>query len=507
MWNEQPPAVSSELLSEILNGFSIEDAIFHVFTFIRSRLPVRDILFFVTDRNRKILHLMIEYHEDFYNRTTFSKAMPEIVSWEALENSTASWRENCLLVNEANAGPDSASRLRDYLAQFPCTLASAILMNLRINREGNAFHGMIFGAAEQDALTDRHLDFLLELTPYLRQLTEAFLLSSPDPHLLLTAEGPLPTSPESLLRRCPGLGRVMELVDMVAPISSTVLVMGPTGTGKELVAETIHALSASHRGPLVKVNCGAIPDTLIDSELFGYDKGAFTGAVSARKGYFEQAEGGTIYLDEVGELSPSAQVRLLRVLESQEIRRLGSERRIPIHVRVIAATHRDLWDMVRHKQFREDLCYRLFVFPIALPALEKRPQDIPVIVDYFYKYYIQKFNISPPPILTHTVVRHLMTLPWPGNVRQLRYAVERAVILSLGTRSGVVRFDHDPLLNVTRTRERANPDMKETILRALGEAGGKIQGKNSAADILNLHPATLRSRMRALGIPLPRDRA
>lgn len=207
-------------------------------------------------------------------------------------------------------------------------------------------------------------------------------------------------SPEALLRRCPGLKREMRQVDIVAPRNSTVLIQGPSGSGKELVAETIHSLSPRAERPLIKVNCGAIPPTLLDSELFGHEKGAFTGAASAHAGYFEQARGGTLYLDEIGELELPVQVRLLRVLESREIRRVGGTRRIPVDVRIIAATHRNLEEMVRDGRFREDLWYRLCVYPLDIPALAHRPGDIPVLASHFYTVYAREMEASSPPVLS-----------------------------------------------------------------------------------------------------------
>lgn len=250
------------------------------------------------------------------------------------------------------------------------------------------------------------------------------------------------TSGRDKLFVCSGLTSVRNLVEQVAPCASTVLIMGETGAGKESVADAIHELSPRREGPLVKVNCGAIPETLLDSELFGHEKGAFTGAVNARRGYFEAAQGGTIVLDEIGEMSLPAQVRLLRVLESGSISRVGNAQSMQVDVRVIASTHADLRQKVREGSFRKDLWYRLSVFPIRVPPLRERKEDIPTLLRHFLHTKSRQFELSETVRVPDGELARLYAHDWPGNVRELEHVVERAMILARG-RSGALHFEID----------------------------------------------------------------
>ncbi|MBE9574080.1 MAG: sigma-54-dependent Fis family transcriptional regulator, partial [Proteobacteria bacterium] len=229
-----------------------------------------------------------------------------------------------------------------------------------------------------------------------------------------------------------GLRGVMEMVRQVAPLSSPVLLSGETGTGKEVIAGAVHNLSPRKDGPFITVNCGAIPENLMDSELFGHEKGAFTGAISRKRGRFERAHGGTIFLDEVGELQLEAQVRLLRVLQEKEIERVGGTEPIKVDIRVIAATNSDLEVMIRDRKFREDLYFRLKVFPIAIPPLRDRKGDISSLVQHFMQKKSREMGLVDMPTLEPGALARLMAYPWPGNVRELENAVERALILSRG---------------------------------------------------------------------------
>ena len=235
-----------------------------------------------------------------------------------------------------------------------------------------------------------------------------------------------------LVGRGPAMQKVFALIQTISQVDSTVVVLGETGTGKELVARELHALSERRAKPFVAVACGALPETLLESELFGHDRGAFTGATRARPGKFEAAQGGTIFLDEIGDISPAVQLRLLRVLQEKEIERLGETRPTKVDVRVVSATHRDLEALTREGKFREDLFYRLHVLPVRIPPLRERPEDIPLLAAHFLARFAERFR-KPLAGIAPAALQALVAYPWPGNVRELEHAIERAVIMSAGT--------------------------------------------------------------------------
>lgn len=309
-----------------------------------------------------------------------------------------------------------------------------------------------------------------------------------------------------------GLKAVMEQVLKVAPLSSPVLLFGETGTGKELIANAVHNFSPRHAGPLIKVNCGAIPDTLIDSELFGHEKGAFTGAISQQRGRFERADAGTIFLDEVSELPLNAQVRLLRVLQEKEIERVGGSQHVKVDVRIISATNQDLRKLVSQGLFRDDLYYRLCVFPINIPPLRERRQDIPALVEYFMRTKTKEIGLRFIPSLAPGTNDRLMDYDWPGNVRELSNAIERAIIVNEGkplTFEDIVGFQGDRDQEDFGQQEHTahltlNSVEAAAIRKVLAATGGRIEGDKGAADLLGMKPGTLRHRMRKLGIPFGR---
>ncbi len=309
-----------------------------------------------------------------------------------------------------------------------------------------------------------------------------------------------------------GLRHVMEMVNQVAKLDSPVLLLGETGVGKGMIANAIHYHSARKEAPLVQVNCGAIPESLVDSELFGHEKGAFTGAVSQKKGRFERAHRGTIFLDEIGELPAPAQVRLLHVVQEKTIERVGGTEPIPVDVRIISATHRDLEGMVRSAKFREDLWFRLNVFPIHIPPLRHRTEDIPALVYHFIEKKSAELRLKDKPDLSPDALKQLCAHRWPGNVRELENTVERALIQYRG---GLLRFDladldrqetadesrYNPLKDPAGNRPMTLDQMNALhIRRVLAAAGGKISGPGGAAELLDIHPNTLRKRMDKLGI-------
>jgi transcriptional regulator with GAF, ATPase, and Fis domain len=310
-----------------------------------------------------------------------------------------------------------------------------------------------------------------------------------------------------------GLKEVMEMVREVAPLDSPVLLQGETGVGKEIIANAIHSLSRRKNGAFIQVNCGAIPETLIDSELFGHEKGAFTGAISQKRGCFERADGGTIFLDEVGELPLQAQVRMLRVLQDKNIHRVGGTGQIKVDIRIIAATHQNLHEMVKKRLFRDDLWFRLNVFPIAIPPLRNRKEDIPALVDHFVEKKSKELQMHLLPRLAPGAMAPLMGYAWPGNVRELENVIERALILSKGrplTFDNIVWPDdnEDHVKLTTRKDDFSNLDdaVSKHIQQALEMTKGKIHGSAGAAQLLGINPSTLRHRMRKLGIPHGRQK-
>jgi DNA-binding NtrC family response regulator len=311
------------------------------------------------------------------------------------------------------------------------------------------------------------------------------------------------------------LRKVLHQAEQVAPLNTTVSIFGETGTGKELLAHAIHKLSPRCNHALVKLNCAALPGTLIESELFGHEKGAFTGADARRSGRFEIADGGTIFLDEVGELPLDLQAKLLRVLEEGEFERVGGSRTIKVDVRVIAATNRNLEEAVRKGIFRSDLYYRLSIFPITLPPLRERKEDIPILVNHLVKQLSKKLGKTIDAIPQDTVAK-LRNYPWPGNVRELRNVIERAVIITQGSKLRVIDdLDSQALELELHEQSAAFADLVQAgetleqteynvILRTLQNVHWKVEGPGGAAELLNLHPSTLRSKMRKLGIERPR---
>lgn len=306
-----------------------------------------------------------------------------------------------------------------------------------------------------------------------------------------------------------GLRNVMEMVHQVAPLNNTVLLLGETGTGKELIANAIHFSSPRKDGPFIKVNCGALPENLIDSELFGHERGAFTGAVAESRGRFERADGGTIFLDEIGELPPTAQVRLLRVLQNREVERVGGKRAIPVNIRVITATHRNLQNMITEGSFREDLWYRLSGFPIIVPPVRQRKEDVPALTRHFVAAKSRELGMSTPPSIAPGALLRLMEYDWPGNVRELENLVERELIRYRG---GQLTFESIQPNEQARSNTVADREsspifpmkLDEVIAKHIREVltftKGKIHGPGGAAELLGTNPTTLRWRLDKLGI-------
>jgi len=329
---------------------------------------------------------------------------------------------------------------------------------------------------------------------------------------------------ETVIGADSGLKGVMEMVRQVAPLPSPVLLLGETGTGKEIIANTIHRLSPRRNGPFIKINCGAIPENLVDSELFGHEKGAFTGALSKKLGRFERADQGTIFLDEIGELQPDVQVRLLRILQDKKLERVGGTEPVEVDIRIIAATHRKLDEMVKENDFREDLYFRIMVFPILIPPLRDRKSDIALLVQHFIISKYRGIGLTDMPVLAPEALNQCASYNWPGNVRELENVVERALILNGGEPLSFPELDgtpgdllsgneknleaensSSPLNGLASKRHPALDEMvKNHIQDTMKMTGGRVEGEKGAAKLLKLNPATLRKKMKKLGIPFGR---
>lgn len=414
------------------------------------------------------------------------------------------------IINDPDLDPlVSGTMLRSF------GMSDSSLLVMRLMVEEKYLGNVVLRVAGKGRYTERHA----RLLALLREPFSIAMANVLEHHVILRLKDALADENEYLQRKLfhpedsavvgatGGLGGVMELVKRVAPLDSQVLLLGETGVGKDVVARAIHRLSRRHAEPFVKVNCGAIADTLLDSELFGHERGAFTGAMAQRRGYFERADRGTIFLDEIGELTPSGQVRMLRVLQYKEVQRVGGSTPVPVNVRVIAATNRNLDEMVKEGEFREDLWFRLNVFPIEVPPLRRRKGDIPGLVEHFIRGKWKELRLPGPPGLVPGAMKRLQSYDWPGNVRELENVVERALILSRGE---PLRFDSIPGPASSESPRKGdagdNPpvpldeviaDHIRSVLRA---THGKVHGPDGAARLLGVNPSTLRSRMEKLGI-------
>lgn len=519
-----------EFTFRICCSLNIGEALWDCLLYVRTTIPADELMLTVYDPSLGALEVVAQANEKEFNMGSDRVHMPAEVRKE-LED--VEHYRRVRIVNDVS---------RDLIMQsvgeyFGWPDSSVIVGRLIIQHK---FIGSLIVRAEG---TDRYTERDGKLWSLVNQPAGIALANSQQYNELLRLKDNLVEDNQYLqdeLRRNVGtqivgmnfgLKGVMEQVYRVAPLSSPVLLSGETGTGKEIIANAIHNLSPRNQGPLITVNCGAIPESLIDSELFGHEKGSFTGALTERKGRFERADKGTIFLDEVGELPLPAQVRLLRVLQEKEIERVGGTRPIKVDIRIVSATHKNLEQLVSEGLFRDDLYYRLSVYPIHILPLRERKADIPALVDHFIEKKAHEMGLRTIPVMARGSIDRLLEYEWPGNVREVANIVERALIQSDGKvisfddvmpslpspASGKGKGNDEDKAPLTIVRDRQS-EREKTIHLKLEEVeaqhirytmeltGGRIEGKNGAAMLLGMNPATLRYRMQKLGIPFGRGK-
>jgi len=496
-----------EAAIRISSDLEIEKAMFSTLQFLRQKMPVDNVVLQHYDEGmdsmRTIVLATTEGGEGVDLLTPLSPEAKNQATQQGFENAN-----NAYLMKD----PNSVKLAQEMLHYHGFKASSLIVLILK---SGDRILGNLVLISEgKESFSQQHADLLSLLSEPLaialsntlehREVLRLKNLLADDNRYL---HGELRRiSGEKIIGANFGLREVMYKVQQVATLSSPVLLLGETGVGKDVIANAIHYSSLRNNGPFVSVNCGAIPETLIDSELFGHEKGAFTGALSQKRGRFERADTGTIFLDEIGELPLQAQVRFLKVLQSKEIERVGGIKTIPLDIRVIAATNRDLGEMVKRRLFREDLWFRLNVFPIWIPPLRDRKSDIPALLQYFIELKSRELKLSSIPSMTPGSVDSLMEYHWPGNVRELQNIVERALILNP---SGPITFEHLGPTRAERISHQGGSSahistldevLSQHIHQALMKTGGKIHGKDGAAELLGVNASTLRNRMNKLGI-------
>lgn len=505
-----------EATLRISGSLEIEKALWQFLHYVKDIIPVWQMLVAIYDREAGVVETIAHATPDYYRSSSIKIQIPE----KGRRQVEAQRFMRVRRIENTSLDPIAEPFCRD----FGCLERACLILDLVIEHN---FLGVVvfFGlSGEQFNLEHEKLIMLLN-EPFSIALSNSLQYREVQRYKELLEDDNQYLQKE--LRRVwgdkvigaeQGLKESMNLIRRVAPTDSPVLLLGPTGVGKELMASTIHNISPRHSGPFIDVNCGAIPNSLMDSVLFGHEKGSFTGAASLKRGRFERAQGGTIFLDEIGELTPEAQVRLLRVLQEKTINRVGGSETIALDIRVIAATHRNLEEMMALGLFREDLYYRLKVFPIEIPTLRQRKSDIPSLVHHFVHKKTMQMKMLSTPKVTAEGMDRLIAYDWPGNVRELENAVERALILSNNQPLSFTEFasaiSKNPVFtpdslrpNSSNQRENLNLDaaMVEHIKKAMTIAQGKVEGDSGAARLLGINPRTLRNRMRKLGVPFGKD--
>ena len=494
----------------ITGSLEIETALRDIKEYLNQFMPVASLSMVIYDVDKNIGKMVASIRPDNWFKAPETLSFPkEMWEWLKREHSRE-LREKIDVINDLN---QEDPLKKNIIGMIWPTNSSIIMMELEL--QGQRLGTLILIANGKNKYTDQHVDLISLLNePFASAMSnilrhqEIVKLKEilEDDNQFLNRQI-MDMSGNTIIGADFGLSQVLAQVRQVAPMNSPVLLLGETGAGKEVIANAIHNNSPRRNTPIIKVNCGAIPESLIDSELFGHEKGAFTGALCQKRGRFERAHGGTIFLDEIGELPLPAQVRLLRIFQNMEIERVGGTETIPINVRIITATHRNLQDMIKKGTFREDLWFRLNVFPITIPPLRKRPGDIPALINYFIERKSRELKLNAEFNIKPGTLTQLQSYGWPGNVRELENLVERALIRSQS-------HGHDNFLcfdSIDSNGETHPTQQDETIssldvvisshiTKALNQAHGKVAGKNGAAALLGLNPSTLRGKMRKLGI-------
>ncbi|MCP3922929.1 MAG: sigma-54-dependent Fis family transcriptional regulator [Desulfobacterales bacterium] len=499
-----------EVTRRICGSLQIDEALFDVYVYLKGHLPLNGICITVYEYETKSARIIAGAYDSggiLVNRSfpISDTAWRTVQKWQKESRSeTTPWiRDETHPINNEIKKVMTHFANADYFKRLEHFSSITCALKIRDEIIGN----LTFVGFGPDRYSTSHGNIITEVNePFAIALSNALRFMELEQNNRELQKEARKVKGDVMIGADGGLKKVKHMIEQVAPTLSHVLLQGETGTGKEVVANEIHKLSPRSNGPLISLNCGAIPENLIDSELFGHEKGSFTGAVETRQGLFERADKGTLFLDEVGELPLSAQTKLLRVIQTGEFERVGGTFPVKCDVRLICATHRNLENMVQKKEFREDLWYRLNVFPITIPPLRRRTRDIPLMVEHFILTKCKEMNIATPPKIASGELKALTDYPWPGNVRELQNLIERALILSKGN-----PLTFPDLIHTNRSKpgepqvaHKINPGLDDTIAEhikwALTQTNGKISGKDGAAELLEINPNTLRSRMQKLNI-------
>ncbi len=506
MEQQETPILEAALCAQYCN-LGMTNALAFLQMVFSSIVPVDRIIYSTT-------HLITQAHNELANIDREKNYQPYVETALVRPNKVDSFcfvhpdKTDAFLLDNSSEGDGTAFVMQAYHARYHSMLSVTLF-------EKNAYiYSVALMTYEDNAYSRATAEVLFRLTRAFAKEVEKN-----------TEEGdgtypvefpPYISSATELLKISRDLSHVVEMAEKIAQTDISVLITGETGVGKDVLAELIRELSKRAQGPFVKVNCGAVPETLIEGSFFGYEKGAFTGAMQSHAGFFEQASNGTLFLDEIGDLSLQAQIRLLRVLETHEIQRIGSEKTKKVDFRLLAATNKDLKRAIQEGTFREDLYYRISHFPIHIPPLRQRQHDIPLLVNYFLQTKTKAFGLVDVPQVTQAEMQKLLAYPFPGNVRELLHILERSLLLSADTYNHIKH-----LVFALETAPTPQPHDLETLFAELPPleeladrymayvlqyAEGKLTGPGSASAILGIHPNTLRARLKKMGEEKARKR-